>query len=113
MKPYGKKYDCGHYGRLHVSEIARISGVDQANIRRRVERGWRGSDLCLPARVRPVIRSEQPRYSTMLVALKLARELDDFATIPSVQEIRKLHPMSVHTARRWQQTFARAMRGEG
>ena len=112
MKPYGKQYDCGRYGMLHVSEIATLSGVHHTCIRSRIRRGWKGADLCLHARVRPRIGRSQPRYSTMLIALKLAREFDDFDSVPTVSQIRRCHAMSTSTALRWRQMFHRAMRDE-
>lgn len=106
----GKKLDCGRHGMLTAREAGKIAGVSPEVIRNRVARGWTGDDLCKPPHGKYRITREKPRFSTMLIALKLARELDDFETVPSPERIRRVHPMSIATARRWRQTFARAMR---
>lgn len=109
-KGSGIKHDCGRHGMLTAAEAGAVAGVSQEVIRNRITRGLTGADLCLKPRGKYRIAREKPRFSTMLVALKLARELDDFETVPTTQEIRRVHPMSEDTAKRWRQTFMRAIK---
>lgn len=105
------KHDCGRHGQLTAREISSLTGLDVTSIRKRVHAGWKGSELCLSARGRPIVKREQPRFSTMVIAMKLVRAFDDFETVPSIEDIRRCHAMARSTAARWRWMFRRAMEG--
>lgn len=109
-KGSGKKIDCGKHGFLSAVEAGKLAGVSDTVIRNRIKLGWRGADLCLAPHGKYRITREKPQFPTMLHALKLAREFDDFDTIPSVVEIKRQLCVSTATATRWRQTFMRAMK---
>lgn len=102
-----RKYDCGKYGRLSRSQIATVAGITNTAVRQRINSGYTGERLCLPAKAGFSKRGVVCR-STMVIAAKIARQFPD--RVPSVPEIMQVHPMAKSTARNWQTVFHRLER---
>lgn len=100
-----KKYNVGGGEMLTVREIARIAGTTAGTIRARLRKGWKGDSLVLPLGERR--KEGQPRYPTQIVAYKLAMKFR--YRVPTVEEIRAVHPMSEHNARFWRYSMRRAI----
>ena len=99
-----RKYDCGKYGRLSRSQIAKVAGISNTAVRQRINSGYTGERLCLPAKAGFAKRGVVCR-STMLVAAKLARQFP--SGVPTIKQIIAAHPMAESTARNWQTVFHR------
>lgn len=106
-RPPERKYDCGKYGRLTRSQIATIAGISRAAVGQRIKAGYMGERLCVRQKAGIAKRGVVCRQ-TMLVAAKIAREFPD--RVPTIREIRMVHPMAESTARNWQTVFHRLER---
>jgi len=103
-------FDCGKHGMLSKSQIAALAGISYHGVTMRIRAGWKGAQLCLPQGKRPSAKRGEVRYPTMLAAITLARRFRN--RVPTVEELRKAKPMSLHAARRWQAALRRAIEDE-
>lgn len=100
----GRKFDCGRFGQLSANEIAKITGMSREGVWQRVRSGVTGAALCAPKHdgLRKV---QKPcKRPVVMVAMKLARAFPD--RVPSLDAIRKVHPMCARNAMRWRQAIA-------
>ena len=102
--------DCGRHGQLSVAQIALLANVSYAAIRARIAAGWKGAQLCQPVGERPFAKRGEIRQPTMLIAYKLARMYHD--RVPTIDELRKAHPMSLTAAIKWRRVIRAALNGD-
>lgn len=98
--PY--KYDCGpELGELTTRQIAKVAGVTRNTVQTRINRGVRGAALAHGLKVTRSAANRKRGVSKPVIftACRLALAFPD--TIPTVPQIRAIHPMSVPAAERW------------
>lgn len=96
-------HTCGAHGSLTVEQIAKLAGVSARTIRSRVRRGARGEALVV-GKFRPL---RGPTTPVIGIACRLAIRFP--GRVPSVDEIRKVRPMSLAVAYRWQRAWRAAL----
>lgn len=101
------RHDVGPYREpMTTREIADYLGTTPHNIRARIRKGWHGEDLLKPIGTRR--RIGIARSPTHVVAMKLA--LTFGRRVPTIAQIRAVHPMEYTTACYWQNTIKRALK---
>lgn len=101
-----RRHNCGRRGLLTVPEISRVSGVSREAIYRRIRCGVTGAALCAKKHHGERTTKAKCTRPTVLLAMKLARAFPD--DVPTVMQIRKVHPMTDRNAMRWRQAMAEA-----
>lgn len=100
-----ERHDVG--GKMMTTrEIAAKIGGTAHTVRARLAKGWKGKELLMPVNSRRSVG--RPRVSTQIVAYKIARQFPD--SVPTVAQIRAIHPMAASTATYWRNAIIRAMR---
>ena len=92
--------------RMTTGQIASQLGCDPAVIRNRIKLGWKDAELLTPLGVHR--HQGRPRNQTQTIALKLA--LTFGRRVPSVEQIRVVHPMGVAAATYWRNGYRHAMK---
>ena len=104
----GRKFNCGKYGELTAKQISQLAGISKEAVWQRVRAGYNGAALVAPKH-ESLRKAKAPcRRPTVLVAMKLARAFPD--RVPSIREIRKVHPMCERNAMRWRQAMLESIR---
>ena len=106
-----RKYDCGQHGKLTAREICWRAGINRASAYRRIEAGWRGEKLVLPAgatrkEMKPVPAA--PRLHNLMLAVAVAEKYPK--RVPTAEELQALRPMSRAQANAWRKAIACARR---
>lgn len=98
-----RTFDCGRHGELTARQIASKAKITKEAVWARVNSGVTGADLCAPKHdgLRKV-RVKCSR-SVVVVAMKLARKYPD--RVPTLKQIRRVHPMGERNAMRWRQAM--------
>lgn len=90
-------YDVGGGRRMTARDISARTGVSLGTVHGRLARGWRGAELLVRNQERR--RRGEPRGPGQVIACKLALAFPD--ALPTVAQIRRVHPMSEASAQRW------------
>lgn len=100
----GRRFDCGKYGMLSAKRIAALTGTTTEAVWQRVKAGVTGEALCAPKY--EALRGAKRKCTrpTVVVAMKLARAFPD--RVPTIAEIRRVHPMGERNAMRWRQAMS-------
>lgn len=105
----GVTYFCGKkHGHLTVRQIAAVVGCSGTAILNRIRLGRKGKDLIAPKwdELTHQRRPSPPKRHMMVTALKIS---DAFpSSIPTLQQIQAIRPMSRHHALVWRQAIATA-----
>lgn len=103
-----KRYDCGKYGKLTATEIAKQAGIKKATVYDRLKQGYAGSDLAEPTKALMTrSRGGLCRYPNVVIALRITRTYPD--RIPTAAEIQKVAPMCKRSANNWRVAMREAM----
>jgi hypothetical protein len=105
-KSRARKWDCGKYGRLTAHEIARVAGITREGVWQRARGGLTGEALCMPKHEGLRVVRKRCSKPVVHIAMKLARAFP--AGVPTLAQIRKVHPMCDRNAMRWRQALAEA-----
>ena len=107
-----KLYDCGRHGQLSAGQIARMAGISDTAVYKRIDAGWAGEDLCAPRWAKqPDLREEgplPPQRHILVAAFYFAARFPDRE--PTPEEIQEYRPMSLANAQLWRRAIAHARR---
>lgn len=102
----GRRFDCGRHGKLSAKQIALMAGMSREGVWQRVKAGFKGEALCAPKHESLRRAKEACKRPVVVVAMKLAKAFPD--KVPSLAEIKRVHPMCDRSAMRWRQALTEA-----